>query len=647
MMRYTLTIILLLASSIALADIPSVPQAPGYSELGYPVPAAGSYLLPPVGRAADGEVLDSDGSPARLYELFGDRYVLLSFMYSSCGDVNGCPLTAYVYYQLKRAMAQDAVLAQNLRLVSLSFDPQRDTPAVMQLYANNFRHEGAAGQWRFVTTQSEQQLRPILQAYGQNVQRKLAMEDSSSTDFFHVLRVFLIDPQRRVRNIYSVSFLHTDLILADFHTLMLAEQGGPAPVPPRAADTDAALVGPGDRRSGYEGADYQTRSRALQSRSGQAADLMSFARSVPLGLPELSIPRHMQLSRQSIALGRKLFFDRRLSLNATFSCAMCHVPEQGFANNELATAVGIEGRSVRRNAPTLYNVGFATKLFHDGREDHLAQQVWGPLLAKNEMGNPSVGYVINKIKALSDYAGLFEAAFEGAGPGMQNIGDALAAYQLTLNAADSPFDRWYYGGDEAAVSARVKRGFELFRGKGACASCHLVAQSHALFSDYQMHNTGIAYVSSRVDLPGTQKVQLAPGVFVDVDTQLIKKVGEPAMADLGLYEITEDPADRWKFRTPTLRNVALSAPYMHNGSLATLREVVQFYNAGGIDNPLLDPLLQPLHLDETDIEALVAFLQSLTGSNVPTLVADAFAAPIGDSSRDDPNWAHELNSAPP
>ena len=121
---------------------------------------------------------------------------------------------------------------------------------------------------------------------------------------------------------------------------------------------------------------------------------------------------------------------------------------------------------------------------------------------------------------------------------------------------------------------------------------------------------------------------------------LVAKVGEPVKADLGLYEITENPSDRWKFRTPTLRNVALSAPYMHDGSLASLREVVEFYNGGGIDNALLDPLVRPLHLQESEIDALVVFLQSLTGSNVPVLVADAFAAPVGDISRDDPHWAH-------
>ena len=337
------------------------------------------------------------------------------------------------------------------------------------------------------------------------------------------------------------------------------------------------------------------------------------------------------LSPASIALGRKLFFDRRLSLNKTFSCAMCHVPEQGFANNEMATAVGIEGRSVRRNAPSLLNVAYASRLFHDGREDRLAQQVWAPLLAANEMGNPSIGYVINTIRSLADYDGLFAAVYDAQQPGMQNIGDALAAYQMTLNAADSPFDRWYFGGDARAVGAAVKHGFELFRGKAGCASCHAVAEDYALFSDYAMHNTGVGYLSSQVNSAATVQVQLAPGVFVDVQREVLERVGEPLAADLGLYEITENPADRWKFKTPTLRNVALSAPYMHDGSLTSLREVVEFYNRGGIANPLLDPLLRPLQLQEQEVDALVALLQALNGSNLPVLLRDAFAAPVGDT----------------
>jgi cytochrome c peroxidase len=357
---------------------------------------------------------------------------------------------------------------------------------------------------------------------------------------------------------------------------------------------------------------------------------MAMVNNPPLGLPEVPQPEHNRLTRDRIALGRKLFYDRRLSLNDTFSCAMCHIPEQGFTSNELATAVGIEGRSVRRNTPTLYNAAYSKRLFHDGREFMLEQQIWGPLLAKNEMGMPSVGFVINKIAGLDDYQGLFEKAY-GEPVSMLTLGRALASYQRTLVSADSAFDRWYYGKDPSALSSSAQKGYQLFVGRAGCSSCHLLNQGYALFTDDQLHNTGIGYRESMAKNSTSEKVQLAPGVFVDVDTDIIRRVGKQPMADVGLYEITEDPNDRWKYKTPGLRNVALTAPYMHNGSIGDLMGVVDFYDGGGVSNELLDPRIHPLGLTAEEKRNLVDFLKSLTGSNVGVLVSDAFAAPIGDT----------------
>jgi cytochrome c peroxidase len=398
------------------------------------------------------------------------------------------------------------------------------------------------------------------------------------------------------------------------------------------------LTGPGDDKSGYDSEDYTTRSRALELRQGKAADLLGFVETPPLGLPP--VPGAEAVDAAKIQLGRKLFFDRRLSLNDTFSCAMCHVPDQGFTSNELATAVGIEGRSVRRNSPTIYNVAYAELLFHDGREDRLEQQIWGPLLANNEMGNPSVGYLLNKIRRIDDYAGLFEAAFSGRGVSMETLGEALASYQRTLLSGDSAFDRWYYGGNATALSPSARRGFELFSGKAACSACHLVGEDSALFMDNKLHNTGLGYRESMGIRPEKQVIQVAPGVAIEIDRDIIDRVGEPAPADVGRYEVTQNPADRWKYKTPGLRNVALTAPYMHNGSLSSLRDVVEFYAGGGVANEGLSPLIRPLELNAREKDDLVAFLESLTGSNVDTLVADAFAAPIGDIKKGDPSWVH-------
>lgn len=402
-----------------------------------------------------------------------------------------------------------------------------------------------------------------------------------------------------------------------------------------------AIFGPGDDKRGYDSVDYRTNSLDLQKRIGKDANLLEFVANPPLGLPEVPVPADNPISAKKVALGRKLFFDRRLSINDTFSCAICHIPEQGFANNELETAVGVEGRTVKRNAPTIYNTAYLEKIFHDGRESTLEQQVWAPLLARNEMANPSIGYVINKIEAIHEYDGLFEAAFDGRGPTMETVGMALASYQRTLNAADSPFDRWYFGEQQNAVNEQVKRGFETFTGKGACSTCHLIHDDYALFTDNRLHNTGLGYQVSMGIEPETRRVQLAPGVFTDLDTSVIRSVSRAKENDLGLYEITGDPNDRWKFRTLSLRNVALTAPYMHNGTMQTLREVIEFYNHGGIPNELLSPLIKPLNLTNVEVDNLIAFLESLTGGNVPVLVADAFAAPIGDLGADDPNWAHE------
>ncbi len=634
--------LLLVCMAPAMGDTNAQAAAPGYGDLGYPLPTVGSYQLPTLGRAANGEVLDTDGQPRRLHQLFGDKYVLLAFIYSTCGDVNGCPLSSHVFYQIKSRMKRDPKLAKHLKLISLSFDPEVDTPPVMALYGNNFKYAGNKGEWKFITTASDQQLQPILTGYNQEIQRQTTVDGKNTNSYSHLLRVFLIDPERNIRNIYSVAFLHHELIINDFKTLLAqAEQGDHLKTAsPASPNTGNSLSMPGDDKRGYESNNYQTRSRALVNRTGREADLLGMAQRPPLGLPPIPVPADNPLTVEKIALGRKLFYDRRLSLNDTFSCAMCHVPEQGFTSNELAMAVGIEGRSVRRNSPTVYNVAYAKKLFHDGREDRLEQQVWGPLLARNEMANPSVGYVLNKIRRIDDYRGLFEQAFQGRGVSMETVGMALASYQRTLISANSPFDRWHFNGEEEAISESAKQGFRLFTGRAGCVSCHTLSDKHALFTDNKLHNTGIGFNESMGIRPESSRVTIAPGVTIDIKREVIDQVAGTPPSDLGLYEVTQNPSDRWKYKTPTLRNVVLTAPYMHNGSFGSLKDVVAFYNRGGVPNELQSPLIKPLNLTEQEQSQLVAFLETLTGSNVDTLVADAFAAPVGDIKKGDPTWAH-------
>jgi len=342
-----------------------------------------------------------------------------------------------------------------------------------------------------------------------------------------------------------------------------------------------------------------------------------------LGLP-VSSTKNVHAPTQ-IFLGRKLFMDRRLSGNGTMSCGMCHVPEQGFTATEVATAVGIEGRSLRRNTPTVLNVGFIHNLFHDGRETSLEEQVWGPLLAADEMGNRSREAVVEKIAQLPDYAELFEAAYPGQRISSENVASALAAYERSLVSAGSRFDLWYFGGQDGAMTAAEQRGFALFRGKGRCDSCHVIGEQHALFTDDQFHNLGVG--RGKPDRSVAEvRVQLAPGIETTVPLGTLDDLFGAPSPDNGRFEVTGAEEQRYAYRTPTLRNVELTAPYMHDGSIATLREVVEYFDRGGNANPWLDARMVPLSLSESEKDDLVAFLRSLTGTNVGTLAAQARTA---------------------
>ena len=603
--------LLLLCSVLTAAHAEPAPPvlAPGYSALEFTPPSPGSYQLPVLGAAADGRVLTSDAKSVSLHDLMGDKIVLLSFIYSTCSDVNGCPLATAVFHKIKNRLKKDPELARQLRLLTLSFNPEYDTPAQMRLYSQGLADDTI--DWRFLTTASEADLNPILAQYKQNIQKVYDEQGRFTGTFSHILRVYLIDRDKQLRNIYSVSFLHPDTLINDIKTLLQGSHQASqfAKSPP------ANVFRPGDNKQHYDRADYSTQSIALSARTGKSADLLKTVYHPPLGLPVVPIPANNPITSDKIKLGRKLFYDRRLSLNNTFSCAMCHIPEQGFTSNEMKTAVGIEGRTVKRNSPTLYNVGYASSLFHDARETNLEQQVWAPLLAPNEMGNPSIGNVIEKIKHTDNYIELFKKAF-GREPSMETIGMAIASYERTLNSANSAFDRWHYGKEKQAMNASSQRGFQLFIGKANCSSCHTVASSHALFTDNALHNTGIGYAEAMTSKQTKQRIQVAPGVYIEVDKKVIDSVSGIKPNDLGRYEVTQDPADRWKYKTPSLRNVILTAPYMHNGSLASLKEVVEFYNRGGIANENLDPLIKPLNLNEQEITDLTAFLNSLTGDNI-------------------------------
>ncbi len=599
--------------------------APGYGRLAFAAPEAGSYQLPDLGSAGNGSVVDVDGKNLHLHDLFGDKLVLLSFIYSTCNDASGCPLATAVFYRIKQRLASEPALSKQLRLVTLSFNPEHDTPDVMRKYG-----EGLTGEldWRFLTTRSEQLLQPILDRYQQTVQKVFDQQGNFTGTFSHILRVYLIDKNKHLRNIYSVSFLHPDTLINDIKTV-LQGQG-----------YYQSLSGSALSVAELSSSHLMTNSLNVDStehlnvdrtelQAPASIDLIQSIKTPPLGLPVVSVPDNNPVTTAKIDLGRKLFFDRRLSLNNTISCAMCHVPQQGFTSSEMKTAVGIEGRTVSRNTPTIYNVAYYTTLFHDGRETTLEQQVWSPLLAHNEMANPSIGFVLQRIQASADYDGLFARAF-GKDAGMETVGMALASYQRTINSANSKFDQWLYAKNNKALNTSEKNGYKIFVGKGGCVSCHVISEDFAVFTDNSFHNTGIGYLEAMQTAPEKHRVQLAPGVFAEVDAEIVDSVSESTANDLGRYTVTLDPSDRWKYRTPSLRNIALTAPYMHNGVFETLQQVVAFYNKGGVRNPELDSVIKPLKLDAAEQADLVAFLRTLTGDNVDEIVADALAEPIGD-----------------
>jgi cytochrome c peroxidase len=221
-MRYGVVALLLLAAASLSWSEPSV-LAPGYGELQYTPPAPGTYRLPPLGDAADGRVLDASGKPIQLHDVLDDKLVLMGFIYTHCPDVNGCPLASYVMKQVQEKLIEDPKLRKEVILVSLSFDPELDTPEAMREYSRHFKRKDF--DWRFLTTASEADLQPLLDGYGQFRAKFYNADGSYSGSMSHVLRVYLIDRDKRIRNIYSAGFLHADTAINDLRTLLIAEQG--------------------------------------------------------------------------------------------------------------------------------------------------------------------------------------------------------------------------------------------------------------------------------------------------------------------------------------------------------------------------------------------------------------------------------------
>ena len=341
------------------------------------------------------------------------------------------------------------------------------------------------------------------------------------------------------------------------------------------------------------------------------------AAEAPLGLPKVPVPKDNPLTPEKIQLGDKLFHDERFSTTGKVSCSTCHTREKAFTDN-LSVSEGINQLQGTRNAPTVLNAAYFRSQFWDGREPSLEEQSGGPPLNPVEMGLKNYDPILQIVRTDPEYVRMFEKAFgiKAAQITMKEVKKAIASFERTLVAGDSPFDRYFYGGDKTAMSLAAIRGFEVFRGQGRCVSCHTIEQDHALFTDHQFHNIGVATQRMPTNLDELRSaVEEVKKKGVDVAV-----LGNPKTESLGRFAVTRELSDMGAFKTSTLRNIELTAPYMHDGSVKTLEEVVQFYNNGGRlkeTDPvpeLLDGGIRPLNLTKEQQAELVEFMKALTSS---------------------------------
>ena len=308
----------------------------------------------------------------------------------------------------------------------------------------------------------------------------------------------------------------------------------------------------------------------------------------PFGMEDFFAEAPRQPHPVRARLGRWLFYDARLSADETVSCATCHRPAHAFSD-PFAVSTGVGGQRGRRKAPTIVNLAARTVLvdlpardqgdwfFWDGRVTGLERQVLAPLADPLEMGleHPAM---LRRLSKLAGYRPYFREAFGSDAVTLDRVAAALADYVRTLRSGNSSYDRWRYGGDGTALSTAAKRGSDVFAFKGRCATCHAGFN----FSDGRFHNLGVGWDAATATLE-----------------------------DEGRWRVTRVPRDRGAFKTPGLRDVSRHAPYMHDGSVATLRDVVEFYNRGGNPNPWQSQRVRPLGLTAAELDDLVAFLQAL------------------------------------
>lgn len=307
----------------------------------------------------------------------------------------------------------------------------------------------------------------------------------------------------------------------------------------------------------------------------------------PIGLIEPDIPIGRPLTAEVVDLGRRLFFEPRLSASGRTSCASCHNPANGFADSKSAS-IRDDGSLTDRRSQSVLNAGYLPTTMWDGKYRTLEEQVFDTFRVGGDMGQP-VDDAVARIRGDASYQAAFRRAFGAKEVTARALTEAIAQYERSLTSGDSPFDHYVFKDDTTALTVDQVRGLQVFSSRGGCLNCHDVFHPRfnplgggtALFTDFRFHNLGVGYKFGR-------------------------------FRDVGRFAITRDPSEIGAFRTPSLRNVAQRAPYMHDGSLKTLEDVIDFYDRGGTPNPNLSPSIHPLFLTAEEKRALVEFLRALS-----------------------------------
>ncbi|MEW6128293.1 MAG: cytochrome c peroxidase [Acidobacteriota bacterium] len=353
----------------------------------------------------------------------------------------------------------------------------------------------------------------------------------------------------------------------------------------------------------------------FMAKANDTASNNQFEFKLPLGISidiwNYYVPKDNPLTQAKVELGKRLFFDKQLSVDGTVSCATCHDPERAFTDGKRVSE-GIQGRRGTRNAPTILNAMFNSGQFWDGRAATLEEQAILPLTNLDEMGNASFAEVVERLKKIPEYKEKFHMVFHSAIT-IEAVGKAIAAYERTLVSADSPFDR-FQTGDFSAMTDAQKRGLLLFRAKARCNVCHRISDSYPFFSDQNFRNTGVAANHPQFERITRLAMEILnrKNPFADLPS-LNQQAGS---SELGRFSSTGNALDIGTFRTPSLRNIELTAPYFHDGSASTLEDVVRYYMKGGNDNSLRDWELQALDLSDDEVGDLIAFLKALTSTDI-------------------------------